>query len=78
MSYIDSNIHKSIFYYALVGEFLRIPRSSLLHKDFNEKAIELPNIMKSQGAQPHRCRKALSKIIQRHEKNFASFGKSCD
>ena len=32
MPYIDSNIPKLIFYSALVGEFLRIARSSLLYK----------------------------------------------
>ena len=39
--YIDSNIPKSIFYFAFVCEFLRKTRSSLLYKDFDEKAIEL-------------------------------------
>ena len=39
--YIDGNIPKSIFYFAFVCEFLRKTRSSLLYKDFNEKAIEL-------------------------------------
>ena len=34
---IDSNIPKSLFYSALVGEFLRIARSSLLYQDFHEK-----------------------------------------
>ena len=47
MCYIDSNIPKSIFYFALVDEFLRIARSSL-YKDFNEKAMELLNRMKEQ------------------------------
>ena len=62
MPYIDSNIPKVIFYSALVGEFLRIARSSLLYKDFNEKAMELLNRMKAQGTQSFRCRKALLKI----------------
>ena len=31
--------------------------------------------MKAQGAQSLRCRKALSKIIQKHEKAFANFEK---
>ena len=68
--YIDSNIQKSIFYSALVGEFHRIARSSLLYKDFNEKAMELVNRMKAQGAQSLRCRKPLSKNIRKHEKAF--------
>ena len=65
MPYNDSNISKSIFYSALVGEFLIITKthSSLLYKDFNEKAVELLNRMKAQGRQSLRCRKAQSKII---------------
>ena len=64
MPYNDSNISKSIFYSALVGEFLIITKthSSLLYKDFNEKAVELLNRMKAEGRQSLRCRKARSKI----------------
>ena len=51
MPYIDSNIPKSIFYSAPVGEFLRIARSSLLYKDFIEKAFEMVNRMEAQGTQ---------------------------
>ena len=78
MPYIDSNIPKSILHSALVGEFLRIALSSLLYKDFHEKAMELLKRMKAQGAQPLRCRKALSKIVRRHEKAFENFGRNCD
>ena len=78
MTYIDSSISKSIFYSALVGEFLRIAHSSLLYKDFHEKAMELLNRMKAQGAQSLRCRKTLSKIIRGHEKTFANFERNCD
>ena len=60
MPYNDSNISKSIFYSALVGEFLIITKthSSPLYKDFNEKAVELLNRMKAEGRQSLRCRKA--------------------
>ena len=51
--------------------------SSLLYNDFHEQAMELLNRMKAQGAQPFRCRKVLSKIIPRHEKAFANFGRNC-
>ena len=34
--------------------------------------------MKAQWAQSLRCRKELSKIIRRHEKAFANFGKTWD
>ena len=78
MPSIDSNAPKSIFCSALVGEFFRIARSSLLYKDFNEKAMELLNRTKVQVAQSLRCRKVLSKIIRKHGKRFASFGKNCD
>ena len=50
MPYIDSNIPKSILNSALVGEFLRIARSSLLCKGFHQKAIELLTRMKEQAA----------------------------
>ena len=71
MPYIDSNIPKSIFDSALVGEFLRIARSSLQIKDFHENSMELLSRMKARGSQSLRYRKALSKIIGRHEKAFA-------
>ena len=50
MTHIDSNIPKSIFYSTLVGKVLRLARSSLLYKDFHEKAMELFNRIKAQGA----------------------------
>ena len=78
MPYIDSNNHESIFSSTLIAEFIRIACSSLLYKGFNEKAMQLINRMKAQGAQSHRCRKSLSKIIRKHEKVFANFGKNCD
>ena len=76
MSYIDSNIPKSnilLFYSALVGEFLSIVRTSLLYNYFIEEAKELLNRIKSQEAHSLRCKKALSKIIRRHEKVLANF-----
>ena len=62
MPYTDSN--ESIYYSVLIDEFLRIGRSSHLYKDFNEKAMELLNRMKAQGAQSLRCRKVLSKSFK--------------
>ena len=64
MLYIDSNIPKSIFYSALVGEFLRIIRSSLLYKDFHEKPMELLNRMKTQGHNPSGVEKHYSKSFE--------------
>ena len=77
MPYTDSNLPKLICNSALVGECLRIARSSLLCKNFHEKAIELLTRMKAQEAQSFRCRKALSKIIRRPEKGLANFGTNC-
>ena len=37
MPYIDSNIPRSIFCFALVGEFIIIARNSLLYKDLDKK-----------------------------------------
>ena len=34
--------------------------------------------MKAEETQYCRCKKAISKIIQRHEKAFANFEKYCD
>ena len=77
MPYIDSNIPKSIFYSALVGEFLGIAISFLLYNDFNEKAMELLNRIKTQRAPSLKRIKALSKTIRKHEKAFSNFGKNC-
>ena len=46
--------------------------------DNRDIAMELLNRMKAQGSESLRCGKALSKIIRRHEKPFANFGKNCD
>ena len=73
MPYTDSNIPDSIFYSALVGEFLRIARSTLMLADFLDKARELIQRMKTQGANRRLTRRNLHKIISRHEEDFASF-----
>ena len=46
MPYFGSNITKSIFYFAFVGEFLKMACSSLLYQGLSEKAKELLNRMK--------------------------------
>ena len=78
MLYINSNIPKSVFYFALVGELLIIGRSSLLYIDFDEKVKELLNRMKAQGPQLLRCKKSLSKIVRSHEKALVKFRKICN
>ena len=73
MPYIDSNIPQSIFYSALVGEFLQIARSTLLLEDFTEKAKTLCKRMKTQGANINRMKTSLRKIILRHQSDFSPF-----
>jgi len=76
MPHLDSNIPQSIFYSALLGEFLRIARCTLRLDDFLPKAKELLNRMKKQGSQERRTRKSLSKIIQIHHKSFIQLSRN--
>ena len=78
MPYLTSNIPKSIFYSALVGEFLRISRSTLLADDFAPKARCLINRMIKQGANIHLIQKHLRKIIERHNDSFIRYSTSVD
>ena len=73
MPYISSNIPESIFYSAMVGEFLRIARSTLLFTDFLPKTRELIHRLNNQGAVQHTSIRHLRKIIQRHPDDFAHF-----
>ena len=69
----SNNIPQSIFYSALVGEFLRIARSTLKLLDFIPKAKELINRMKKQGAGTHTSQRFLRKIIIKHPESFSQF-----
>ena len=73
MPHRDSNIPDSIFYSALVGEFLRIGRSTLLLQDFVPKANSLVERMLRQGAQEWAVKKHLKKIIFKHPDCFQKF-----
>ena len=73
MPYISSNIPESIFYSAMVGEFLRIARSTLLFTDFLPKTRELIHRLKNQGAVRQTSTRHLRKIIQRHQDDFSHF-----
>ena len=73
MPHMDSNIPESIFYSALVGEFLRIARSTLLLDDFTAKAKVLCQRMLSQGANRGITKRNLHKIISRHTADFSRF-----
>ena len=74
MPYLDSNIPESIFYSSLVGEFLRIARSTLLKLDFVNSARKLCQRMQKQGGNKIKIRENLYKIISRHPSDFARFG----
>ena len=57
----------------MVGEFLRIARSTLLFDDFLPKARELIHRLKNQGAKQHTSNRHLRKIIERHPDDFSHF-----
>ena len=77
MPYVSSNIPESIFYSAMVGEFLRIARSTLLLADFLPKARELIHRLKNQGAVQHTSTRHLRRIIQRHPDDSELKQKKC-
>ena len=73
MPHISSNIPESIFYSAMIGEFLRIARSTLLFEDFVPKTRELIHRLNKQGAEQQTSIRHLRKIIQRHPDDFSHF-----
>ena len=74
MPYTSSNIPETIFYSAMVGEFLRIAHSTLLYKDFLPKATELVRRLNNQGAARHTSSRNIRKIMHRHLDEFSRFG----
>ena len=78
MPHRDSNIPEKIFYSAVVGEFLRIARSSMLYPDFLPKARDLLVRMKNQGATVENLKRSLKKIIENHPETFASYSIEMD
>ena len=73
MPQITSNIPQSIFYSALVGEFLRIARSTLRLNDFTPKAKNLIERMRKQGADTRTSQRFLRRIMENHPENFSGF-----
>ena len=73
MPHRDSNIPEKIFYSAVVGEFLRIARSSMLYPDFLPKARDLLLRMRKQGATVENLKRSLKKIIESHPETFANY-----
>ena len=73
MPYLSSNIPKTIFYSALVREFLRIARATLRVSDFVPKGIDLVSRMLNQGGDRKSVERFLLKIIRRHPDSFSQF-----
>ena len=74
MPHRNSNIPKNIFYSALVGEMLRITRSTLQYIDFLPKAQELVKRMSNQGAEKRHCYFSLKKLVNKHTEDFSKYG----
>ena len=73
MPYMCSNIPNKIFYSALVGEFLRIARSTLKVADFIPKASLLISRLLKQGGDAFKMKRKLAKMIDKHPKSFQQF-----
>ena len=73
MPYHSSNIPSKIFYSALVGEFLRIARSTLKVEDFVPKAKTLIARMSAQGGNSLNMKRWVLKIMDRHPDSFKQF-----
>ena len=78
MPHIGSNIPKNIFYSALVGEVLRIARSTLMLEDFIPKAKDVISRMNAQGAHHFTSKRHIRKIIKNHPSSFFQFGKETE
>ena len=73
MPYMSSNIPSTIVYSALVGEFLRIGRTTLKLQHFTPKAEELLDRMIAQGAKVSISKKKILKIMSDHPEDFSQF-----
>ena len=73
MPYKDSNMPEAIFYSSIVGEILRIGRSSLLLNDFILNANELIKRMIKQGGKKNRICKFLQKLFENHPETFNKY-----
>ena len=73
MPHMSSNIPSTIVYSALVGEFLRIGRSTLKLQHFTPKAEELLDRMIAQGAKVSISKKKILKIMSDHPEDFSQF-----
>ena len=72
----DGNIPDHVFYGAIMSEFLRIARCTLLYKDFLTSAIALFNRMVNQGGSKIKILNQISKGVNRHPIPFKKFCKN--
>ena len=73
---LSGNIPDHVFYGAIMSEFLRIARCTLLYKDFLTSAIALFNRMVNQGGSKIKILKQISKGVNRHPIPFKKFCKN--
>ena len=69
----SSNIPSTTFYGAIMSEFLRIARNTLLYTDFLPRARDLYKRMLSQGGNQYTILKQISKATTRHPEAFSNF-----
>ena len=68
-----SNIPSTTLYGAIMSEFLRIARNTLLYADFLPKAKDLYTRMLCQGGNQHTILKQLGKATSRHPEAFSKY-----
>ena len=73
---LSGNIPDHVFYGAIMSEFLRIARCTLLYKDFLTSAIALFNRMVNQGGSKIKILNQISKGVNRHPIPFKKFCKN--
>ena len=73
---LSGNIPDHVFYGAIMSEFLRIARCTLLYTDFLASAIALFKRMVNQGGSKIKILKQISKGVNRHPTPFKKFCKN--
>ena len=75
---LSGNIPDHVFYGAIMSEFLRIARCTLLYKEFLTSAIALFNRMVNQGGSKIKILKQISKSVSRNPIPFNKFCKNAN
>ena len=73
---LSGNIPDHVFYGAIMSEFLRISRCTLLYSDFLPSAIALFKRMINQGGSDVIILNQITKAIRRHPISFEKYGRS--